>query len=56
MQEKKEEVKAQVQAKAERAKTQAQQTAEHAKQRMPIAPAVAGIAVAVVALWLIRRR
>ena len=65
VQEKKEEG-AQVHEKAERAKSQAsegrarqaqvQEKAAHAKQRMPIAPAVAGIAVAVVALWLIKRR
>jgi Protein of unknown function (DUF3618) len=52
-------VKAQARAKAEQAKTQARQKAELARsqaQQKPAVPLAAGIGVAIVALWLIRRR
>ena len=63
-------VKAQARAKAEQAKVQARSKAEHAKaqgrekaelarsqaQQNPAVPLAAGIGVAIVALWLIRRR
>jgi ElaB/YqjD/DUF883 family membrane-anchored ribosome-binding protein len=63
-------LKAQARAKAEQAKMQARSKAEHAKaqgrakaelarsqaQQNPAVPLAAGIGVAIVALWLIRRR
>jgi ElaB/YqjD/DUF883 family membrane-anchored ribosome-binding protein len=63
-------LKAQARAKAEQAKVQARSKAEHAKtmgrekaelarsqaQQNPAVPLAAGIGVAIVALWLIRRR
>jgi Protein of unknown function (DUF3618) len=52
-------VKAQARAKAEQAKTQAREKAELARsqaQQRPAVPLAAGIGVAIVALWLIRRR
>jgi hypothetical protein len=52
-------VKAHARAKAEQAKTQARQKAELARsqaQQKPAVPLAAGIGVAIVALWLIRRR
>ena len=63
-------LKAQARAKAEQAKLQARSKAEHAKaqgrekaelarsqaQQNPAVPLAAGIGVAIVALWLIRRR
>jgi ElaB/YqjD/DUF883 family membrane-anchored ribosome-binding protein len=63
-------VKAQARAKAEQAKVQAREKAELAKvqarekaelarshaQRKPTVPLAVGIGVAIVALWLIRRR
>jgi hypothetical protein len=52
-------VKAHARAKAEQAKTQAREKAELARsqaQEKPAVPLAAGIGVAIVALWLIRRR
>jgi hypothetical protein len=52
-------VKAQARAKAEQAKAQAREKAELARsqaQQKPQVPLAAGIGVAIVALWLIRRR
>jgi hypothetical protein len=52
-------VKAQARAKAAQAKTQAREKAELARsqaQQKPAVPLAAGIGVAIVALWLIRRR
>jgi hypothetical protein len=52
-------VKAQARAKAEQAKTQAREKAELARshaQQKPAVPLAAGIGVAIVVLWLIRRR
>ena len=63
-------LKAQARAKAEQARVQARSKAEHAKaqgrekaelarsqaQQNPAVPLAAGIGVAIVALWLIRRR
>lgn len=52
-------VKAQARAKAEQAKVQAREKAELARsqaQQKPAVPLAAGIGVAIVALWLIRRR
>jgi hypothetical protein len=52
-------VKAQARAKAEQAKTQARERAELARsqaQQKPAVPLAAGIGVAIVALWVIRRR
>jgi hypothetical protein len=52
-------VKAQARAKAEQAKTQAREKAELARgqaQQNPAVPLAAGIGVAIVALWLIRKR
>jgi Protein of unknown function (DUF3618) len=52
-------VKAKARAKAEQAKTQAREKAELARsqaQQKPQVPLAAGIGVAIVALWLIRRR
>jgi hypothetical protein len=52
-------VKAHARAKAEQAKVQARQKAELARtqaQQKPAVPLAAGIGVAIVALWLIRRR
>jgi Protein of unknown function (DUF3618) len=52
-------VKAQARAKAEQAKSQAREKAELARsqaQQKPQVPLAAGIGVAIVALWLIRRR
>jgi hypothetical protein len=52
-------VKAQARAKADQAKTQAREKAELARsqaQQNPAVPLAAGIGVAIVALWLIRRR
>jgi hypothetical protein len=52
-------VKAQARAKAEQAKVQAREKAELARsqvQQNPAVPLAAGIGVAIVALWMIRRR
>jgi hypothetical protein len=52
-------VKAQARAKAEQAKVQAREKAELARsqaQQKPAVPLATGIGVAIVALWLIRRR
>ena len=52
-------VKAQARAKAEQAKVQAREKAELARsqaQQKPAVPLAAGIGVAIVALWVIRRR
>jgi hypothetical protein len=52
-------VKAQARAKAEQAKTQAREKAELARGQVkqnPAVPLAAGIGVAIVALWLIRKR
>jgi hypothetical protein len=52
-------VKAQARAKAEQAKAQAREKAELARsqaQQNPAVPLAAGIGVAIVALWLIRKR
>jgi Protein of unknown function (DUF3618) len=52
-------VKAQARAKAEQAKVQAREKAELARsqaQQNPAVPLAAGIGVAIVALWLIRKR
>jgi Protein of unknown function (DUF3618) len=52
-------VKAQARAKAEQVKAQAREKAELARsqaQQKPAVPLAAGIGVAIVALWLIRRR
>ena len=52
-------LKAQARAKAEQAKAQAREKAELARsqaQQKPAVPLAAGIGVAIVALWLIRRR
>jgi DNA-binding XRE family transcriptional regulator len=52
-------VKAQARAKAEQAKVQAREKAELARsqaQQKPAVPLAAGIGVAIVVLWLIRRR
>jgi hypothetical protein len=56
-------VKAQAREKTEQVKTQAREKVEHARESVqaqargrPVGPLAAGIAVAVVALWLIRRR
>jgi Protein of unknown function (DUF3618) len=52
-------VKAQARAKAEQAKVQAREKAELARsqaQQNPTVPLAAGIGVAIVALWLIRKR
>jgi Protein of unknown function (DUF3618) len=52
-------VKAQARARAEEAKVQARQKAELARsraQQKPQVPLAAGIGVAIVALWMIRRR
>jgi Protein of unknown function (DUF3618) len=52
-------VKAQARAKAEQAKAQAREKAELARsqaQQKPAVPLAVGIGVAIVALWLIRRR
>jgi Protein of unknown function (DUF3618) len=52
-------VKAHARAKAEQAKAQAREKAELARsqaQQKPAVPLAAGIGVAIVALWLIRRR
>jgi hypothetical protein len=52
-------VKAQARAKAAQAKVQAREKAELARsqaQQKPAVPLAAGIGVAIVALWLIRRR
>ena len=52
-------VKAQARARAEEAKQQARQRAELVKsqaQEKPAVPLAAGIGVAIVALWLLRRR
>jgi Protein of unknown function (DUF3618) len=52
-------VKAQARAKAEQAKVQAREKAELARsqaQQKPAVPLAVGIGLAIVALWLIRRR
>jgi hypothetical protein len=52
-------VKAQARAKAEQAKVQAREKAELARsqaQQKPAVPLAVGIGVAIVALWVIRRR
>ena len=52
-------LKAQARAKAEQAKAQVREKAELARsqaQQKPAVPLAAGIGVAIVALWLIRRR
>jgi hypothetical protein len=52
-------VKAEARAKAEQAKAQAREKAELARgqaQQNPAVPLAAGIGVAIVALWLIRKR
>jgi hypothetical protein len=52
-------VKAQARAKAEQTKVQAREKAELARsqvQQNPAVPLAAGIGVAIVALWMIRRR
>jgi uncharacterized protein DUF3618 len=52
-------LKAQARAKADQAKTQAREKADLARsqaQQKPAVPLAAGIGVAIVALWLIRRR
>jgi hypothetical protein len=52
-------VKAKARAKAEQVKAQAREKAELARsqaQQKPAVPLAAGIGVAIVALWLIRRR
>jgi len=52
-------VKAQARAKAEQVKVQAREKAELARsqaQQNPAVPLAAGIGVAIVALWMIRRR
>ena len=61
--EKVDEAKAQARDKVEQAKTQAQAKAHDLQQKMPeqarerpVVPIAAGIGVALVALWLIRRR
>ena len=54
-----EQVKVQARAKAEQVKVQAREKAELARsqaQQNPAVPLAAGIGVAIVALWMIRRR